>query len=177
MADAAVAELAEQPSAQALTRRKFRELIAAGCLGPGDQHITLIAGEPQVVQQEDPEHAFRVRHLTRLLLRLIADRPDLDAHYELALAVTSLDEEEGWEPVPDVMVVAAGPYRTEYPRPHEVHRLAEVGYSQPALDIAKAARYAEASIPAVLLVNVPEHTISLMTGPREGGTWDILDPA
>ena len=136
------------------------QMMTAGILAE-DEHIELIEG--QVIQMSPPGilHAACVDRLNKLFSRQVAD--EILISIQNPLTVNNI-----LQPEPDVMLLAPRPdfYMRGRPTAADVLLLVEVSDSSLDYDrTVKLPLYANAGIPEVWLVNLPEQCIECYSDP------------
>lgn len=136
---------------------------------PSDRRVELINGEIIEMSPIKSLHAGTVKVLAKLLISLFGD--------EIVLGVQDpVELNEFSEPEPDLSILKFRQdyYRKSHPKPEDVLFLIEVADSSIDSDRQlKLPLYAEAAIPEVWIVNLPERQIEVYTKPAENGYAQI----
>ena len=152
-----------QTEARDVTRRRFtvheyHRMAEAGILHEDDR-IELMDGELVEMAAVGAPHFNCVNRLNHLLVRRVGD----DAIVSIQNPVR-LDEYS--EPQPDVALIRARDYSESLPTPEGLLLLIEVSDTTLAYDRGtKLSRYAEAGIPQLWIVNLPDERIEHHTAP------------
>lgn len=136
---------------------------------PSDRRVELINGEIIEMSPIKSLHAGTVKVLTKLLISLFGDGIVLGVQDPVELNEFS-------EPEPDLSILKFRQdyYRKSHPKPEDVLFLIEVADSSIDSDRQlKLPLYAEAGIPEVWIVNLPERQIEVYTKPAEKGYAQI----
>ena len=152
-----------QAKTREVTRRRFtvHEYHRMGEVGilHEDDRIELIDGELVEMAAIGTPHFNCVNRLTHLLVGLVGDDAIVSIQNPVRLNEYS-------EPQPDVAVIRTRDYRESLPTPEDVLFLIEVSDTTLAYDRGlKLSRYAEAGIPELWIVNLPEERIERHAGP------------
>ncbi len=156
-----------------LTRRRFtadeyRRMVDAGIL-TADDRVELIDGEIVEMSPMGPPHTMCQILLTCRLLAQIGDRA-------LALVQGPLPVGPRHEFQPDILQLRPKPggYWRRIPYPEDVLLAIEVSDTTLARDRAKLARYAEAGVPEVWIVNLEDAVVELYRNPAADGYRNVL---
>jgi Uma2 family endonuclease len=143
------------------TRDKFHRLGEAG-IPRDDVRLELLDGKLIVMPPVGNRHILAVRKLNRIFDHTFGDRCAVDVQSPIVLDDYS-------EPLPDVLLVDVELDRdVRAPTPAEVFLLVEVAASSLDFDREyKLARYAEAGIREVWIVNLNDSVIEVYRNPSE----------
>jgi|SRR5205085_780905 len=147
---------------------EFYKMAAAGVFAEDDR-VELIEGEIIEMNPIGSRHAACVGRLTKLLERLAGDRAIVWVQNPVQINDYS-------EPLPDVALLQPREdfYAQANPQPADVLLIIEVADSSVEYDQdIKIPLYAQANIPEVWLVNLPQEAIEIYTQPHEGEYVDI----
>jgi Uma2 family endonuclease len=158
-------------STLAARRRRFsvddyERMIAAGVFRDDDR-CELIDGEVVEMSPIGPDHAGRVNRLNRLLVLRLGSRATVAVQNPVRLPPLSM-------PQPDLAVLRPrdDDYTRSHPAPDEVLWVIEVSDTTVARDRAKLRLYADAGVPEVWIVNLPEARIEVYRDPAGGAYAD-----
>lgn len=148
-----------------IVRRHFKvdeyyRMAAAGIFSEDDR-VELIEGEIVEMNPICSRHAACVGRLTEILGRLVRDKAIVWVQNPVQISDYS-------EPLPDVALLKrrADFYAQANPQPADVLLIIEVADSSVEYDRdVKIPLYAQAGIPEVWLVNLPEESIEIYTQP------------
>ena len=147
---------------------EFYKMAAAGVFAEDDR-VELIEGEIIEMNPIGSRHAACVGRLTKLLERLAGDRAIVWVQNPVQINDYS-------EPLPDVALLQPREdfYAQANPQPADVLLIIEVADSSVEYDQdIKIPLYAQANIPEVWLVNLPQEAIEIYTQPHEGEYREI----
>jgi Uma2 family endonuclease len=151
-----------------IARRHFKineyyRMTEAGILAEGDR-VELIDGEIVEMSPIKSRHAACVDRLNKLLNRLVAQDAIVSVQNPIVLDDYS-------EPQPDISLLRprADFYAQGHPRPADVLLVVEVADSSTQFDREiKLPLYAEAMLPEVWLINLPDETVERYSQPADG---------
>lgn len=144
--------------------REFHRMTDAGIFGEDDR-LELVEGEIVEMAPIGPRHAACVLRLTTLLAKMVGDRALVSVQNPVQLDSQS-------ELYPDVAVLRhrSDQYAQSLPRPADVILLIEVADTSIEFDrTMKVPRYAQAAIPEVWLVDLPNSQIHVYTDRTASG--------
>jgi len=147
---------------------EYYRMAAAGVFSEDDR-VELIEGEVIEMNPIGSRHAACVGRLTKLLEWLVGD-------HSIVWVQNPVQVNEYSEPLPDVTLLEARDdfYSQANPQPPAVLLIIEVADSSVEYDRGiKIPLYAQAGIPEVWLVNLPEETIENYTQPRNDPYQEI----
>ncbi|OJJ27145.1 hypothetical protein BI308_03065 [Roseofilum reptotaenium AO1-A] len=150
------------------TVEEYHKMGTAGILSAGDR-TELIRGEIIKMSPIGPIHSFYVDRLTELFLSKLWGRVRLRGQNPVQLDDTS-------EPQPDLCLLHRRPglYRDGHPQPEDIFLLVEVADSTLRGDKQiKIPLYAQAQIPEVWLVNIPERCLEVYRQPTPEGYQQV----
>lgn len=144
-----------------LTTDRYHAMIAAGILTEDDR-VELLEGKLVDRSPIGPRHLFTVNHLTQLLIHHVGSSAMVSIQNPVHLSPAS-------EPEPDVVLLRPEVNRTRVPIARDVLLLIEVADATLETDRRiKLPLYAEAGIPEVWIVALPEDVLEVYRQPREG---------
>lgn len=159
-------------SVQLVTRRftvdDFYRMAKAGILTEDDR-VELIEGQVVEMAPIGRQHASRVDRLNRLLQRLVGDKAILRVQGPVRLDPYS-------EPQPDLALLRPRDdfYEAAHPGPADILLLVEVADSSVVYDRqTKTPLYAQAGIPEVWLVDLPQDVVEAHRSPSPDGYRDV----
>src|SRR5438270_5897362 len=139
---------------------EYYRMMEAGILSESD-HVELIDGEVIEVSPIGSRHAACVDRLNRLFNKL----EDVIVRVQSPIRLDDFSE-----PQPDVTLLRPRPdfYAQGHPAPSDVLLVVDVADSSTEFDrVVKLPLYAEAMIPELWLVNLPEEKIEIFPGPAD----------
>ena len=138
-------------------------MIEAGILSEGDQ-VELIDGEVIEMSPIGSRHAACVDRLNKLLNRLVPQ--DVIVRVQSPIV---LDDYSAPQPDISLLRPRADFYAQEHPAPIDVLLVIEVADSSTGFDREiKLPLYAQAMLPEVWLVNLPDDAVEISTQPSNG---------
>jgi Uma2 family endonuclease len=144
------------------TVEDFHRMVPAGILKEDDR-VELIDGELIAMTPIGPGHCACVTNLTELLVPRTTGRARVSVQNAVRLSLHS-------EMYPDVALLRLGSYATRHPDPGDVLLIIEVADTTLDHDRSvKLPRYAEAGIPEVWIVNLPDAAIEVSRDPAPTG--------
>jgi Uma2 family endonuclease len=152
------------PGQKRFTLDEYHLMISAGILAEGSP-FELLNGIVRDKMPNNAPHASAVSKLYRFLAGLL--REEFAVRSQLPISIEGTQS----EPEPDISV-SLGPldrYDLQHPTPNDVVLLVEV--ADPSLPMDRGEKllaYAAVKIPQYWIVNIPERTIEIYTGPRAG---------
>jgi len=133
----------------------WRHAVANGAFA--DEHVELLDGAVVAMSPRDPAHEYAIAFLLPLVARAAAPPLTLRVAGSLSLA-------DGWEPEPDLAVVADDGRRDSHPA--TARWVCEVANSSLRVDrLVKAPAYARAGIPEYWIVDLVARLIEVRTAP------------
>ncbi len=142
---------------------EYYRMAAAGVLSEDDR-VELIEGEIVEMNPIGSRHAACVGRLTKLLERLAGD-------YSIVWIQNPVQIDDYSEPLPDITLLKPRDdfYAQANPQAADVFLLIEIADSSVEYDRdIKIPLYAQAGIPEVWLINLPQETIEVYAQPLEG---------
>lgn len=139
---------------------EYYRMTAAGILSEADR-VELLDGEVVEMSPIGSRHAGVVNRLNVLLVRAVGDDAIITVQNPVRL-------DEYSEPQPDLTVARARDdyYASAHPTPADVLIVIEVADSSVELDrVVKLPLYAQAGVPEVWIVNLPQDVIEIFTQP------------
>jgi Uma2 family endonuclease len=142
---------------------EYYRMTDAGILSEGDR-VELIDGEVVEMSSIESRHAVCVDRLNKLLNKLVLQDVIVSVQNPIVLNEYS-------EPQPDISLLRHRPdfYAQGHPIPADVLLVVEVADSSTQFDREiKLPLYAQAMLPEVWLVNLPDDTIESYSQPADG---------
>ena len=139
----------------------YYKMAEAGILGPEDR-VELIHGQIGRMSPIKSPHAAAVDTIAEELNFLLRGKAIVKVQNPVRF-------DQATEPQPDVAVVkyVNDRYRSRHPVPQDVYLLIEVADTSLAYDRkVKLPLYAEAGIPCLWIVNLPERSVEVYSGPE-----------
>ncbi len=142
-------------SVRPLKRCEYDRMVEIGLFD--DERLELLHGRMVAMSPQGTSHSYSVRKLTKLFVRAIGERADVQIQQPLAASDDS-------EPEPDLAVVELGDYLDDHPR--SAHLVIEVADSSRAKDLAlKAALYAQMGVPDYWVVDLSRDEVIVHRDP------------
>lgn len=142
---------------------EFYRMVEAGILSEGDQ-VELIDGEVIEMSPIGSRHASCVDRLNKLLNRLVSQ--DVIVRVQNPIV---LDDYSATQPDISLLQPRDDFYAQEHPAPADVLLVIEVADSSTGFDREiKLPLYAQAMIPEVWLVNLPDDLVEIYSQPSNG---------
>jgi len=144
------------------TIEEYHQMGEAGIIAE-EQRVELINGEIVEMSPINSPHGGVVNLLNNLLHKLLSDQYIISVQNPVELGKYS-------EPEPDLTVLVHRPdfYAKSHPTPSDVLLIIEVADSSLQKDReVKLPLYAEASIPEVWIINLPERQVEVYRQPKE----------
>lgn len=146
----------------------YERMIAAGVFRDDDR-CELLEGEVVDMSPIGPDHAGKVNRLNRRLVLLLGNRATVAVQNPVRLPPLSM-------PQPDLAILRPrdDDYSRSHPAPADVFWVIEVADTTLARDRAKLRLYAEAGVPEVWIVNLPESCLEIYRRPSGGRYEDAI---
>lgn len=141
-----------------LSVEQYHRLVASGILRE-DERVELLDGWLVEKMPQNPPHSGTVHEIAHRFQKLLGDAYVIREQSPITTANS--------EPEPDIAVVEppAEQYFSHHPSPKNIALIVEVSDSSVDEDRLKASIYAVARVAVYWLVNLPERTIEVHSGP------------
>ncbi|MCC6620971.1 MAG: Uma2 family endonuclease [Deltaproteobacteria bacterium] len=153
-------QLSPAPARRRFTRAEYDRLVADGFFDE-DEKLELLDGEIVAMTPQGSAHSKAILRLNMLLAPALAGRAGVAVQLPFAASDDS-------EPEPDVFILPLADISDDEDHPSEALCVIEVAVTSQRRDRYKAGVFARASVPQLILIDVPRRVALVHRAPRDG---------